>query len=292
MQQQAFHEYNSEGDCGARVNITDLPVGEILRRARLHYGLTLQDVETALRIKASLLEALEQNRFDLLPGRVYAIGFVRSYSEYLALDGEKMVHLFKTHSIGERSKPELSFPVPASESVLPDKKILGGSLSALVIVIALLFAFGDSGTETAVPPVPTETVAESKTPQIQQTVVSKMGPFLPADTDYAAVEPAAGKQQAVDSVKPEGVIIRFTDSAWVEIRNDKGDILISRILKPGDQYKVPEDKTLVMDTGNAGALEISVNGEIVPALGSAGTVRRNVALSPESLQSRIIPQEN
>ena len=87
---------------------TDMPVGEILRRTRTHYGLNLQQVEQILRIRASNLEALETGDVSQLPGRVYAIGFVRAYAEYLGLDGDKMVHLFKQQSVGDKKKIDLS----------------------------------------------------------------------------------------------------------------------------------------------------------------------------------------
>ncbi|PZO78204.1 MAG: DUF4115 domain-containing protein, partial [Micavibrio aeruginosavorus] len=80
-------------------------MGEILRRTRVHYGQSLQQIEGVLRIRASQLDALEQGDVSQLPGRVYAIGFVRSYSEYLGLDGDKMVHLFKEQSVGKQKKP-------------------------------------------------------------------------------------------------------------------------------------------------------------------------------------------
>src|SRR5688572_20077124 len=99
---------------------TDLSVGEILRRTRLHYNQTLPDIERALRIRASQLEALENGNYDQLPGRVYVIGFIRSYSEYLGLDGDKMVHLFKTQSGGKVAQPaSLGFQVPASDTKMP-----------------------------------------------------------------------------------------------------------------------------------------------------------------------------
>ncbi|MBU0859077.1 MAG: helix-turn-helix domain-containing protein, partial [Alphaproteobacteria bacterium] len=92
-------------------NLTDMTVGEILRRTRLHYGQSLTDVESILRIRAAQLQALEDGRIDLLPGRVYAIGFVRAYAEYLGLDGEKMVHLFKAQAGNPpRPRAELHFP--------------------------------------------------------------------------------------------------------------------------------------------------------------------------------------
>ena len=74
---------------------TDMPVGEVLRRAREHYGQSLRDVERNLRIRASQLAHLENGEYSALPGRVYVIGFIRSYSEYLGLNGDEMVNLYK-----------------------------------------------------------------------------------------------------------------------------------------------------------------------------------------------------
>ncbi len=134
---------------------TDLSVGEILRRTRLHYGQSLADIERVLRIRAGQLEALETGQVERLPGRVYAIGFVRSYSEYLGLDGDRMVHLFKNQTLGGKARPELHFPVPASESKVPDVKIVAGSLAAMLLVVILWFVLqGGSEEESAIPPAP------------------------------------------------------------------------------------------------------------------------------------------
>lgn len=288
MQQDKFHEYGPGTGAQGGMQTMDMPVGEILRRARAYYGLSLEQVAAALRIRAVQLEALEENRPDLLPGRVYAIGFVRSYSEYLGLDGDKMVYLFKTQSVGQKSKPELSFPIPASESKLPDKKILAGSLAGLVMVITIMMTLHGGEDSEGIPPVPAKTAIIEKPASVAEV---KMGPFLPSPEDLAAITPAAGNAKAETAVVPQNVVIDFTDSAWVEIRTPDGEILISRVLKKGDRYIVPQDKELVMDTGNAGALEISVNGRIVPVLGKPGSVRRNISLSAESLSERF-PEEN
>ena len=61
-------------------------VGQDLRAARLRRGDDLATVSKALKIRKDHLEALEEDRFDALPGRTYAIGFVRSYADYLGLD--------------------------------------------------------------------------------------------------------------------------------------------------------------------------------------------------------------
>src|SRR3974390_2152378 len=72
-------------------------IGSQLRTAREAKGLTLEQAFKATRIKTSYLEAIEANQLDALPGPVQARGFVRSYANYLGLDGEHLAALLDAH---------------------------------------------------------------------------------------------------------------------------------------------------------------------------------------------------
>lgn len=118
-----------------RSDLGDLAIGEILRRERVRYGKTLEDVEAMLRIRVAYLEAIEQGAYAKLPGRVYALGFVRSYSEYLGLDGNRMIALFKRQvaAAGSVPMPEMNFPASAPE---------GRSVTPWIVVASLILAVG------------------------------------------------------------------------------------------------------------------------------------------------------
>ena len=80
------------------------------------------------------------------------------------------------------------------------------------------------------------------------------------------------------------VVLKATAPAWVQILGPNQEVVFTKILRAGDSYAVPRaDVTLV--TGNAGALEIEVDGKPVGPIGSLGQVRRNVPLDPEKLLS-------
>ncbi len=261
---------------------TDMPVGDVLRRTREYYGLTLADVESALRIRATQLGALEEGNPEKLPGRVYAIGFVRAYSEFLGLDGDKMVHLFKAQLGGNKPRPELNFPVPASESKLPNIYVLLASSAGLAVVVMLFLIFRDPAPRSAIPEVPAAMKSEA----------AKFGPPMPENP--VKIEPAAGVDLPLEP--DHRVVINVTDSAWVEIRNEQGKAILSRVLKKGDSYFVPNEPGLVMDTGNIGALEFVVDGLTLAKLGEPGDVRRGVSLAPETLrpapQNDLVPSES
>ena len=270
---------------------TDMPVGEILRRTRTHYGLTLQQIEGILRIRASQLDALEQGDLAKLPGRVYAIGFVRSYSEYLGLDGDKMVHLFKEQSVGRQKKPDLSFQVPATESRVPGLLVIGGSLFGVLVLIGFLsFMFFPKNEPSSVPPVP-DTLTKSQLSEAPALVADAPAAPPSAAAASTAGSPAAQAQTgttlpaepAAPPAPANRIVLVFSDAVWVEIKNAQGAAILRRVLKPGDIYLVPDEPGLVMATGNAGGIRVKVDGREIAPLGTAGQIRRKIALDADML---------
>jgi cytoskeleton protein RodZ len=100
----------------------------------------------------------------------------------------------------------------------------------------------------------------------------------------AALTPAQSSQAYQPSpVAGPKIVLNILNDVWIEIRDARGRPLLSRILKPGEQYVVPPGQGLVMDTGNAGAMDVYLGGKKLPRLGAFGNVKRNISLAPESL---------
>jgi len=81
------------------------------------------------------------------------------------------------------------------------------------------------------------------------------------------------------------VIIKARGESWVQIRDANNTPLLTRVLRAGDSYLVPNKAGLVMMTGNAGVLDVLVDGTPVPPLGAVGAVRRNIALDADRLRA-------
>src|SRR6185437_4794731 len=81
-------------------------VGQDLRAARLRRGDDLATVSKALKIRKDHLEALEEDRLEALPGRTYAVGFVRTYADYLGLDAVQSVERYKAEIAGRTEERE------------------------------------------------------------------------------------------------------------------------------------------------------------------------------------------
>ena len=81
------------------------------------------------------------------------------------------------------------------------------------------------------------------------------------------------------------IVLKANQDAWVQVRDRQGTLLLTRVLRVGDSYRVPNQGDLTLLTGNAGGLEIVVDGRALAPLGPVGAVRRNIPLDPQALTS-------
>src|SRR6185437_8642796 len=169
-------------------------VGQLLRETREGYGSDIPRVAAALRIRGAYLEAIEEGRYDRLPGPVYALGFVRAYAVHLGLDGEEAVRRFKLEAEGFEAQRDLSFPVPLAERSMP-----GGAMVLAALILAVcaygIWYYLSSTTRPRperVSAVPTELAkpAAAPTPASTTPPASAVVP-VPASAPAAGTAPAA-----------------------------------------------------------------------------------------------------
>lgn len=105
-----------------------------------------------------------------------------------------------------------------------------------------------------------------------------------APTRVASAAPPPPPAPEATGLSADGRIrIEAVTDSWVQIRGPDGALVMTRVLRPGETYTVPDRDGLTMITGNAGGLQIVVDGESAPALGTEGDVVRNILLSPTRL---------
>ncbi len=116
-------------------------IGRQLREARLQRGEDLHDVADQLRIKQAYLGALEAGDLTAIPGRPYALGFYRTYANFLGFDGEQVVASVKTAESRALADPELHYRTPIVESHRPGLIALGASLLLMISVYGAWHTF-------------------------------------------------------------------------------------------------------------------------------------------------------
>jgi cytoskeleton protein RodZ len=134
----------------------DIGIGATLRQARNRRKVELSQVEAATRIRVRYLIAIENEDWEVLPGDVYARGFIRTYASYLGLDGERLAEEHRRGSSGGDERPapgaEPGTPVYAPTPVRSrahGRLVATGVVAALIgVVVAIGLATGDDATVT------------------------------------------------------------------------------------------------------------------------------------------------
>lgn len=111
----------------------------------------------------------------------------------------------------------------------------------------------------------------------------KPEPVLPTVPAASAV-PSEGRVFGAQN-EDARVVIRAHGESWIQVRDAGNQAIVSRVLRAGDTYRVPSQRGLTMMTGNAGMLDIFVDGNQAPGLGPVGLVKRNISLDPERLRA-------
>ena len=473
-------------------------VGAFLCATRMRSGGDLQEIAKILRIRYGYLVAIEDGRYEDLPGSAYSIGFVRAYADYLGLDGNEVVRRLREESTGKVKSTRFEFHAPSGDSGLPNGGLLAVAIGLGMVVYAAWYTMSnvdrdavdliqevpgrlamlideESQTSGAAPPIEiaqtapnpvsesaltntepeqssteessqedvvvavntsdqdarmaeeetgavvskesstdqentqtatvdereaeiaavetpaadepditlpsapggdtvreeesstesapvssepveqeveetpvqvavvpqedsledstplpasTEPTDTSETPASEQEetaeeevasapeeaittteVVTSDSEGAPSRSDVAdterAEEPAPAleeseeaPQQQTASASDSGesfadgerlvIELRAKSDSWIQVR-DGDDLLLTRLLRQGEVYRVPDRDGLTLMTGNAGGLEVFVGEELMPPLGDEGVVRRGVPLSAERLRSGVAP---
>lgn len=288
-------------------------VGQDLRAARLRLGEDLATVSRTLKIRKDHLEALEEDRFEVLPGRAYAVGFIRSYADYLGLDAVQAVERFKLEIAG-RGNPDL----PAVQDVIEERSLPHGWLVIAVVVTALivygayhLAMSADSLANQPVQAVPAQlnpapkmaSVTRKQPPKPSQVQTLPVQPVLPGQAmattattpvTTASINPTATQSPAALAPLPAGqsygaqnansrVILRVHALAHVTVEGPDGKIFINRDLKPGDTYRVPLVQGVTLSTPNAEAVELDLDGQSMGMVSKQTGPTEEFPLDPQAV---------
>ncbi len=307
LSRKRIHLREISGDLDAALET----VGQDLREARLRRGDDLATVSKALKIRKDHLEALEEDRLEALPGRTYAVGFVRTYADYLGLDAVQCVERYKAEIAGRTEERE---PPPYAdeqeERHLPYGWLIVGVIVLMLVIYGAyhLMISADSVTNQPVSPVPIQMVPTTApaappaapAPQTQpQTAMAVPGqatapagaPTVPAPAT------ATSAPQTTPAAPPVGqvygaangnsrVVLRVRAPTKVLVMGPGQKVFINRVLQPGDSYRVPNFIGFTLTTPDGGAVSVELDGQAMGTVGRAAQMVDGLSLDPQAVADR------
>ena len=270
--------------------------GEKLKQEREKRKISLEEISGTTKIGTRMLQALEEDKFDQLPGGIFNKGFIRAYSRCIGLDEDQTVAEYLVAS-GDAPPPrtEIGFDGDinrANEENLrrleaisdtPRRTVPWGLLAALLLVIALALSIWTRQQRQH----PTPPARPAPAAAITPTPVAASGPGVGQDSGAASPtnSPAAvpRSEELVSATIPGEftVVIQAREDSWVSITAD-GKTTASELLAASDERTVKAQKEIIVKVGNSGGVNFLFNGKKVETGGEYGVVK-TIAFGPHGI---------
>ena len=254
-------------------------IGLVLERARKDRGLSLEEAERATKIRKRYLIGLEQDDHTVLPDAVYARGFLKTYANFLGLDGDGLSQDLRTRKKPRRER-RLSYAAPSSDFDRPiispggvpgaekrqvSKSTLVTFVIAALVIAALVGALYFVGLNV-------RPSAAEDAPQAERLAA----PMEPAAGDGEAGEEPGGSNTGDDpGDAPSGALTVGVEveggPAWIRVRSDS-ETVFEEVAPPGFSRTFEASRVVGIRAGDAGAVRVEVNGQDVGPLGDPGQV--------------------
>jgi transcriptional regulator with XRE-family HTH domain len=255
-------------------------LSEQLKRERELRGVSLQQISEETRIGVRFLQALEDDRLEVIPGEFYRRSYLRAYARYLGLDEDRALNVY---DFSRREKPAsgetesgpgvgLAFP--------PWLKWAGAAAIIGIPLLLLLRAMPAStgGTDALEPYSGERPVARVKT--------------LPQAPPPARVEISPAPFPVESSPAPEAglrLLLSVEESCWLEIEAD-GEVVVSGLKDQGFRKEVRAARELRLWLGNAGGVRVFLNDQEAVPLGRPGQVRKDLTITLDNYRDFVSSQ--
>jgi cytoskeletal protein RodZ len=251
-------------------------VGQFLKTARIQSSKSLDEIAEVTKIRKGLLEAIEEDRYELLPPRIYLRGMIKLFAQEVGADVDAVLDRFEAASLdktgGDEKKVVKRQPQPASpRTYIP---------LLFIIVIAFLVYFfltdrnGIQEESSRVTAPPENAVRQSST-SVSAAVTTTLKPAQAGDArDAPAADSPPAVTPAPAATQPAGPFtIRFEAQAltWMRIQADQ-EKQFDILLRPGESYKHTATRTMTARLGNAGGVTIYFNDMLLGTAGKSGEV--------------------
>ncbi|KAF2777158.1 helix-turn-helix domain-containing protein [Streptomyces coelicoflavus] len=245
-------------------------VGRALKQARIAAGLTVDDITTATRVRIAIVHAIEADDFAPCGGDVYARGHIRTLAKAVGLDPAELLARFDAEH-GGRPAPTATAPLFEAERIRPERRgpnWTAAMVAAIVAVIGFVgFTFvkgGDDGGNEA-------SVAEGANASSGASASPSAKPEKPADPKP---EPSDSAIAAAPADKVTVKVSATDGRSWISAKDHNGRLLFDGLLKQGDSKTFQDNEKVNLVLGDAGAIELYVNGKKIEDDFQPGAVER------------------
>jgi cytoskeletal protein RodZ len=246
-----------------------MSLGSVIRQARIDAGLSIDDLSERTSIRGGLLKEIENDDFTKCGGETYARGHLRNIAPQIKMDATVLLDLYESEQstqprrIQEMLAENNVMTHPVDKKNISWKTLAGISLATLSLLGAVQIIISNSKTTTldTVEAVATQSASPSATPTPDaQPTQSEMATPAPTRDSYSS-----GTGVAVSVSATRG-------TSWLFVSDSNGTTLYSGQIRNGQKLNFSATTRVSLKVGNAGAVDVSINGKVAEQIGSDGEV--------------------
>ncbi|MEU8959238.1 helix-turn-helix domain-containing protein [Streptomyces sp. NPDC048518] len=247
-----------------------LPIGRVLRQARVAAGLTVDEISTSTRVRIPIVHAIEEDDFSRCGGDVYARGHIRTLARAVGVDPAPLLAQYDEGHGGRPPAPTPAAPLFEAERIRSEPRRPNWTAAMVAAIVAVIgfvgfTAFGGGDDKDS-----SKSLAEGPTPAASQPV-KKPKPSKPADPkpdpSDSAIAGVPRDKVTVKVVAPEG-------RSWISAKDHSGRTLFDGVLEQGQDKTFQDKQKIDLVLGDAGAIQLYVNGKQVDNEFEPGQVER------------------
>ena len=235
-----------------------MTLGSMISKARIDARLSIEDLSAATNIRGALLRQMEANDFSQCGGETYARGHIRNLAQRLGVDPQIFLTVFEEeHMQADRSMKDLLVETNAMKQPEENRK-----LSWKVLATISVASLGVAGLVQII-------VSNTSSPQIPAPISS-----VTASPSTSATPEASPSDEATLSTGTgvEAVITATRAKSWLFVSDASGRTLFSGQISRGTTKTFTTDVSLNIKIGNAGGVDLVVNGKKIDSVGADGEV--------------------
>jgi len=248
-------------------------LGQELRRERELRAISLKEIANLTKISLKYLQALEEDRLDILPGPFFVKGVIRAFAKAIGADEDYFVNkyhadmLLQTYAVDrDRKTSDQGLPIKSHSRLYAI--IIG---SGLTLAILLFFLF--------------------RSPHKQGQASSSRHQSATEQLQPIAVPPPRVLEPVIQAQKtPLNLELSFHAETWIQVYAD-GELKIDGIKQAGEKAACQAEKELVINTGNAGGFALTINGQPGMPLGGQGIVLTDIKITQDNFGQFLRPAE-
>ncbi len=250
-------------------------LGQDLKRERELRGISLKEISSSTKISLRFLQALEEDRLDILPGNFFIKAILRTYAKFIGLEEDYVLNKFYEASLELEQSQESKQTKEKTRPLVTKniKKLIYAVALIIILLLFLFFLYYLFFLEKQTPP-PSEEPQASTLLQEEMTLppprVELLAEFIPEEVNIT-------------------IEISFLEETWLQVWADRV-LKVDGLKQPGEKLMVKADEELLIHLGNAGGISYTLKNTPGKQLGPSGSVIRNLRITLENYE-RFLVQE-